>query len=122
MPLWFGIFTTHYLLKFHPSGIIEFDKKFENPCYILKTDAAVGFKDQRAIKMYYGDDLETRQLTGKNIYTVSNAGAYSCFEVTYTYEHSDEIYKYYIHPVKGIVKITLNSSLYRCFWILSAGN
>ncbi len=109
-------------VEISPEGIIEFDKKYENPCYVLKTKSSIGFKDERIIHSYYGEDTETRQLTDTGVFVATNAGNFNCCEITYRYSRSDEIYKYYIHPQKGITKITFNSSRYRSFWILSAGN
>ena len=109
-------------VEISPEGIIEYDKKFENPCYILKTNSPIGFKDERITHSYYGEDTETRQLTDTGVFVVTNAGNFNCFEITYRYSRNDGVYKYYIHQQKGITKVTFNSSLYRCFWILSAEN
>lgn len=113
----FHFYDTIYLEVSH-LGIIETDRNFNNPCYILRTGAPIGEVHQREAHLYFGSDTEIRELTRDSVYTPTLLGAFYCYEITYTYPNLGYIIRYYIHPSKGIVKITQESPFDNSFWIL----
>ncbi|MDY0216328.1 MAG: hypothetical protein RBS19_05170 [Bacteroidales bacterium] len=113
----FHFYDTLYL-EINHLGIVETDRNFNNPCYILRTGAPIGEIHQREASLYFGNDTEIRELTQKEEYVATVAGGFNCFEVTYTYPNLGYIIKYYIHPLKGIVRIEQESPFDSSFWTL----
>lgn len=105
-------------LEINHLGIIETDRNFKNPCYILRLGAPIGEIHQREANLYFGTDTEIRELTDTSVFVATNAGDFYCYEVTYTYPNLGYIIKYYIHLNKGIVKITQVSPMDISFWTL----